>query len=640
MGLNTLIIAILVLMLIVFVGYLFSKSTNSSVLQDVQKEGRIYNIEKMTEFIKARMDEITRTNLYDIGLSEDELRRRKNKKYELKKALKNCTYGDVNDKKYVKELIFDLLHREYGVNQVNITNAMDFDNPDKLTTNDKFDILLYIFKQQFGYDALGEIIKKYHLDELKCVYGSTIPSYTITPEEIDDIFEKEYDYLSFEDRLNIVSQRIYQNYKGFSVIDEVRDMNIDGISGGVSGLPESFMYQVAQLGDYIRQTQERTVPRAYDSVWIFYKGKSIYLSCLSFGSYAELRRVCQNIYKYNNPGQLSDTNGFKVNEMKDGSRVVVVRPSMSESWAFFVRKFDTPNAVLENLVRHPGKEPVIDLLKFLVKGARVTALTGEQGCGKTTMLLAMIKYIYTTLNIRVQEMAFELHLRKVYPDRNILTFRETDTVSGQAGLDVQKKTDGSVNILGEVATDEVAAWMIQMAQVASKFTIFTHHAKTFDNLILSLRNSLLKIGMFNNEKVAEIQVVGVMNFEVHLKKSYDGQRFIERITECIPVKPKNNYTFDHRKETTLEGKFDKFFDNATEYFTKITETETYRAVNIIEFIDGQYVVKNPISPENIAAMRENMSEEDQVLFDEFCTNYFGTFSSSMSAGGHVRRIVE
>ena len=637
--LNSIIIGLLVVILLVFIGYLFSKSGDSAVLQDVQKESRIYSIEKMTEFIKARMDEITRTNLYDIGLSEDELRRRKNKKYELKKALKNCTYGDVNDKKYVKELIFDLLHREYGVNQVNITNAMDFDNPNKLTTNDKFDILMYIFKRQFGYDALGEMIKKYNLDELKCVYGSTIPSYVITPEEIDDIFEKEYEYLSFEDRLNIVSQRIYQNYKGFSVIDEVRDMNIDGISGGVSGLPESFMYQVAQLGDYIRQTQERTVPRAYDSVWIFYKGKSIYLSCLSFGSYAELRRVCQNIYKYNNPGQLSDTNGFKVNEMKDGSRVVVVRPSMSESWAFFVRKFDTPNAVLENLVRHPGKEPVIDLLKFLVKGARVTALTGEQGCGKTTMLLAMIKYIYTTLNIRVQEMAFELHLRKVYPDRNILSFRETDTVSGQAGLDVQKKTDGSVNILGEVATDEVAAWMIQMAQVASKFTIFTHHAKTFDNLILSLRNSLLKIGMFNNEKVAEIQVVGVVNFEVHLKKSYDGQRYIERITECVPVKPKNNYTFDHRKETTLEGKFDKFFDNATEYFTKITETETYKAVNIVEWIDGQYVIKNPISRENIDAMRENMSEEDQILFDEFCNNYFSGLVTGLTSGP-VRRIVE
>jgi pilus assembly protein CpaF len=631
---NYLLIGILVIGLMVFIGYLFSKS-DSSVIQDVQKEGRIYSVERMTEFIKARMDEITRTNLYDIGLSEDELKRRKNKKYELKKALKNCTYGDVNDKKYVKELIFDLLHREYGVNQVNITNAIDFDNIDKLSTNDKFDILLYMYKQQFGYDALSELIKKYHLDEQKKVYGSDVAQYVITSEEIDTIFEKEYDYLSFEDRLNILSQRIYQNYKGFSVIDEIRDMNIDGISGGVSGLPESFMYQVAQLGDYLRQTTERTIPRAYDSVWIFYKGKSIYLSCLSFGSFSELRRVCQNIYKYNNPGQLSDTNGYKINEMKDGSRVVVVRPSMSESWAFFIRKFDTPNAVLENLVRHPGREPVIELLKFLVKGARVTALTGEQGCGKTTMLMAMIKYIYTSLNIRVQETAFELHLRKVYPDRNILTFRETDTVSGQEGLDVQKKTDGAVNILGEVATDGVAAWMIQMAQVASKFTMFTHHAKTFDNLILSLRNSLLKVGMFHNEKIAEVQVVGVLNFEVHLKKSYSGDRYIERITECIPVKPKNNYTFDHHNEPTLEGKMDKFIDNATEYFQKITETETYKAVDIVQFVDGQYVIKNPISRENIEAMRENMSEEDQLLFDEFCSNYFG--SATNSSG---RRIVE
>ena len=129
---NYLLIFILIAMLFVFVGYLFSKSNNSTVMQDLKKEVRIYSVERMTEFIKARMDEITRTNLYDAGLAEDELKRRKMKKYELKKALKNCTYGDVNDKKYVKELIFDLLHREYGVNQVNITNAIDFDNPDKL----------------------------------------------------------------------------------------------------------------------------------------------------------------------------------------------------------------------------------------------------------------------------------------------------------------------------------------------------------------------------------------------------------------------------------------------------------------------------------------------------------------------------
>ena len=108
---------------------------------------------------------------------------------ELKKALKGCTYGDVNDKKYIKDMIFDLLHREYGVNQVNITTAIDFDNIDKLTTIDKFDILLYMYKQQYGYNALTELITKYNLDDLKTVYGASTPSYVITSEEINDIFE-------------------------------------------------------------------------------------------------------------------------------------------------------------------------------------------------------------------------------------------------------------------------------------------------------------------------------------------------------------------------------------------------------------------------------------------------------------------
>ncbi len=58
-----------------------------------------YTLDSMLDFIKQRLDEITKVNLYDIGLSEEELKRRKAKKYELRKALKGCTYGDVNDKK-------------------------------------------------------------------------------------------------------------------------------------------------------------------------------------------------------------------------------------------------------------------------------------------------------------------------------------------------------------------------------------------------------------------------------------------------------------------------------------------------------------------------------------------------------------
>ena len=368
---------------------------------------------------------------------------------------------------------------------------------------------------------------------------------------------------------------------------------------------------------------DNKVPRACDSIWIFFQGKSIRLAFLSFGTESELKRVCQNIYKYNNPGQLSDTNGYKINEMKDGSRVVVVRPSFSETWAFFVRKFDVKRATLEQLITFPGKEKAIDLLKFLVKGARIISLTGEQGCGKTTMLMGMIENIYETMNIRVQETAFELHLRKIYPTRNILTFRETETISGQEGLDVQKKTDGSVNIIGEVATDPVASWMIQAAQVASKFTLFTHHAKTFPNLVTALRNSMLRTGVFNDERTAEEQVIQVLNFDIHLVKDFRGRRYIERVTECIPLEDKNEYTFEHKKEKTLEGKIERFFDNATHYFTKVTDRQLYKYVNIMEYVDGEYVLTNKISDQNIKEMRANMDEIDLEAFDKFVQENWG-----------------
>ena len=605
--------------------YFLKKKKEAPTDTKMDVDDKTYTIEKMQQFIKKRLDEITKVNLYDIGLSEEELKRRKNKKYELKKALKGCTYGDVNDKKYVKELIYDLLAKEYNVNEANISKAIPFDIPSLLTPQDKFDILLYMYKKEFGYEALTELIKKYHLAELKYVEGETKPSYVITAQEISDIFEQENLQLDFSDKLSVVVQRIYQYYKGYSSIDEVRDMNIDGISGGVSGLPESFLSQVAQTSDadYLTQISENKVPRACDSIWIFFQGKSIRLAFLSFGTESELKRVCQNIYKYNNPGQLSDTNGYKINEMKDGSRVVVVRPSFSETWAFFVRKFDVKRSTLEQWFKgEPGCEDSIELLKYLVKGARIISITGEQGCGKTTMLMGMIENIYETMNIRVQETAFELHLRKIYPTRNILTFRETDTISGQEGLDVQKKTDGSVNIIGEVATDPVASWMIQAAQVASKFTLFTHHAKTFPNLVTALRNSMLRTGVFKNEKTAEEQVVQVLNFDIHLKKDFRGKRYVERITECIPIEDKNEYTFDHRKEKTLEGKFDKFFDNATHYFEKVTDKQLYTYRNILEYVDGEYLITNPITEENLRGMRENMDDSDLEQFDAFVEKHW------------------
>ncbi|WP_106767761.1 ATPase, T2SS/T4P/T4SS family [Paenibacillus faecalis] len=562
-----------------------------------------FSLQAMTEFVKETLHQMTHSQLLDLGLHEEEYRRRLSKRSELRRALKGCVSGSVLDKQYVKEFMKELLIKSLKLNETNINIAIPFEKHDDLTPQDQFEIILYLYKQEYQDKALSKLIMNYDLARPRVLpgYGEDAV-YAVTAEDIAYIYANEIRSLMLPEKLDIVVQRIYQQYKGFSVIDEIRDQRIDGVSGGVSGVLGDSLSMKFHSGMQPSGWVDGVNPASEcESVWLFFRGISIHLGFLSFGSVRELKRVCQNIYKYNHPGQLSEASGFKVNEMKDGSRVVVVRPPFSESWAFFVRKFDVDSVTLEQLVKGKGAEIPIGLLQFLMKGSRITAITGAQGSGKTTLLMAMVRHIYASYTLRVQEMAFELHLRKIYSRRNILSFRETEHISGQEGLDLQKKTDGTVNILGEVATDEVASWMIQMSQVASLFTVFTHHAKTFKDLVYSLRNSLLKSGMFRQEDIAEQQVVSVINFDVHLKRDAFGNRFIERITECIPCDEEPFPSWED------QGKLHTF----------------YVSKNVVEYRDGEYVAAAPLSERSVREMEEQMQPQDVEAFRSFIQSVWG-----------------
>lgn len=602
-------------------GILYYFRVNKAKYLDYDVDEDKYELDTILEFVKDTFNNLLKTNLYSMNITREEFEKRVQNKNEMRRALKTCIYGDVNAKNYVKNYIRDILLKTYKIDEDNIDKILNFESVKELSVQDKFDILMYVYKKQYDLRALEMLIQENNLHTPKSLEGEGDGiRYAITAEEIEQAYiQKVKKLTAFDDKLNVIVQRIYQRYKGYGVIDEIRDMKIDGVSGGVSGIPNSFFQQFDYSGGILS-----SLPMSYDSVWIFFKGKTIHLEFLSFGSEKELIRVCKNIYRYNNPGQLSETNGYKVNEMKDGSRVVVARPPFCESWVFFVRKFDSADdKAPEELITDKNNRLPIDCMKWLVKGCRVTAITGFQGTGKTTILMSIVRFINYTFTLRIQEMAFELHLRKLYPKRNIVSFRETATVSGQEGLDLQKKTDGTVNIMGEVATAPVASWMIQMAQVASLFTIFTHHAKTTSDLVLALRNNLLQTRVFSNEKVAERQVADVVNFDVHLYKDISGHRYIQRITEIIPVVEEADYPQNYKEAHTPEEMMLGFADTVKEYFTRVTDRKTFETRDILVWENGEYRAQNPISKKSFDEMCSHLNEQEKAEFAQFFKEGWG-----------------
>lgn len=586
---NLIIIFAILIVLTIFFYFAYKKEKDSSNVN----HSIVLSIPYLVEEVRETFNLILNTTASQWNLNKTETLKREKRRAALRKALRTCSYGDIGAKEYIKEYIKDLIQLKYQVNEKNINQILPFQQYNRLNPQDKFEILLYSYKKEHGKRALEVFIENYNQEQSD---ADDMISYEITDEHIENAYMNEIGTLSYIDKLEIVVQRIYQLYKGHGVIDEIRDMAIDGVSGGVSGISNIFYHFSEDMfsEDFV------TPPSAYDSIWIFYQGKTVHMSFLSFGSQKELERVCKNIYRYDNPGQLSAAKGYIANEMKDGSRVIVVRPPFAENWAFFVRKFDSiKKNNVETLITDKESHIPIETMKWLIKGCQVTAITGEQGCGKTTLLKALVEYINPIYTLRIQELIFELNLRKLYPNRNILSFKETATVSGQDALDIQKKTDGTVTILGEVASAPVARWLVQLSQVASKFTLFTHHAKTSEGLVIYLRNALLQEGGFTNERIAEEQVVDAVNFDIHMIRTPEGHRLIERITEIEPIGDED-FVSDNLREVMCE------------FYKKKNQKHTFRTTDIVVFEDGRYRLKNKPSNRALKAMYYHLTEEEQI----------------------------
>ena len=470
-------------------------------LRKINTTDKVNDFEELLAAIKEDFTQLLRVNL-NLGpfLLRERLIRIE-KREELREALRTCGSGNEASKIFIKSYITNLLADKYKITEDNIDIYLKEDS------EYKFKVMLEKSTLKYGNMGLEKLIDKYFSDMLM-----KSDKRDIDEKALNRAFGRvSYEGITFPEKMEILSQQIYENYKGNGIIDSLLPMVIDGISGGVS----------SDNGEYY--------------VWLMYKGNTISLSFLKYKGETEIKRICRNLCKSYGIGQLSERRGYVVAELNDGSRASVSRPPFCESWSFFIRKFRMEKILeLEDIITDDGSEDIIKLLKYLITGERLIAITGEQGSGKTTLLAAMVKFIPSWLNIRVAEMSFELHLRARLPGRNIVSFKETEGVGIQEGLDFTKKTDGNVTILGEVATMQAVLFLVQIAQNASAFTLFTHHAKDTTALIHYIRNSLLMQGNFRNEVIALKQAVNSVRINIHVKKNQFGKRYIDKISEIVP----------------------------------------------------------------------------------------------------------
>ena len=599
-------VSVLTFLVILFVLYQRAKLRTTEVVEE-----DFSTIEKVLEAVKMEMVEIVKED-YSLGLSEAEFNALYKRKARINNALKNCVHGIDSAKVIVIELIRGFIAEKVPIDKVSELLGL----ADGMQPSDHviFEILMYRYKKKHGKQALAVLIDKYDLARERPATDANRPtdvSYYITSEDLRSIYEQEDIHLTDDEKYDLLAILVYQLYKGFGILDTLREMDINGFNCGTSG---SILTNL--------QANREGGLKATNSVWLYFRGKYIHLRFMNFGSEDELKRIIQLMVRYNNPGPLTAKRGYLVNTMYDKSRILALRPPASEYWAVFVRKFTISDPSPEYLIAKPGvvrPDLPIRLIEFLMRGHVTCAVTGRQGSGKTTLMTSIIRYVDPRFNIRVLEMAPELYLRELYPSRNILSVQETETVTPQELQDALKKSDAALSIVGEVATDAIAARMIQMGQVASIFTIFSHHANTSRDLVFALRNSLVNASGFDMY-TAERQVLDVVKVDIHLDYTPDGHRFIERITEIIPLDEQIPYPeYDVNDPVNSINRIFK------EYFERQTDRVSFITRDILRYDKETktYYVVNRLSPALEEKIRDNLGKL-KVEFDKFVISEWGT----------------
>lgn len=528
MEFNTIMIVLIILVMAALIFFTFFRkapSVQASLDEDV------FSFDYLVDAVWNDIYNAQRQRPEDMNLNKYETEKQKKQKTNLMRNLETCYAGDYGAKMFVIDYISSLLQGKHGIDALTINRPIKFHDEEQLSSDEKYDILLCYYTREYGmHDAMHEFICQNHFDELRN------EQYYVDEQDIKEVYHRLLPKmnLSFTDKMDVLAHRIYQTRSGHGCADRTRDLNVSGVSLGVSGISaDTFSFAGASKSQANNKTAYRF---SYDSFWMNFEGKQFYMSCTGCHSQKELIRVCKNLYRYHAPKNASANDGRVLNDMKDGSRVTVARPNFCGSWSAIVRKHSGGKMLtLEEQLTDPGAENVIALLKYIILGEQTLEITGGQNCGKTTVLRRAATFIRKYKTIRTEETIFELVLNEVMQDRNIATFRETDLISGQEALNFIKKTDCDVLIFGETVDPAVAAWKIQASQTGGPFNMETNHAETTEKLLKWYRNALLMCAGFSNELIAMEQVVDALKFDMHMAKTPSGHFYCERITEIIPV---------------------------------------------------------------------------------------------------------
>lgn len=401
-------------------------------------------------------------------------------------------------------------------------SIIPFNNPENLTAREKFEIILHknrTTESNGRNGAFKKLLSKYDLfvksrtDEC---YQSL--RYEYDYKDIDFIYHSENIELSFLEKIEIITQRLYEEIFGLKHIDMLAYSDINEVGFSNNG--------------------------RYIYCWC---GKKIWLS---FFEICECdTRVIQDraISFERHCPQLDVSHPEILCHRGDGARITVTQRPYFSARNLSIRVFNQSGSGFKELIT---TEKLRTLISALVKSGESICLQGGLGSGKTTTMNVMYELLDDFLHIGTVEDYFEQHIMEKYPYKRIV---EGQAINGKELLDVVKtmlRMSVDVANIGEVRDGNALFAFIQLVQSVSVAAWFTTHITNPETTVPRLKNMLTGTGRYFSEQSAVMDIIHYINM-IFQHEIIDGQIMITKVVEIVPLVAAYS-KFDYSKELEQE----------------------------------------------------------------------------------------
>lgn len=383
---------------------------------------------------------------------------------------------------------------------------MPFPELHKLTAREKFEIILYKNNtvDSNGRDgAFKKLLEKYSCcSKAREEEGYESRRYEYSEKDISDIYKREDYMLSFTDKLEIVTQRLYEEIFGLKHIDMLAysDINEVGFSNN---------------GKYIY-------------CWC---GKKVWLSFLEISD-SEARVIQDRAISFEKHcPQLDVSHPEILCHRGDGARITVTQRPYFSSRNLCIRIFNQSSSGFGDLI---DTDKLKILITALVKSGESICLQGGLGTGKTTTMNVMYELLDDFLHIGTVEDYFEQHVMEKYPFKRIV---EGQAINGKDLLDVVKtmlRMSVDVANIGEVRDGNALYAFIQLVQSVSIAAWFTTHITNPETTVPRLKNMLIGTGRYFSEQSAVMDIIHYINI-IFQHEIIDGHVLITKVVEITPL---------------------------------------------------------------------------------------------------------